>query len=56
MIGEVFYSTQVVHTWLIDSGVTFHVTSNIEWFSNYSPDANGKVHPGNGQSVILQGT
>ena len=32
MIEEVLYSAQDAHTWLLDSGATFHVTSNIEWF------------------------
>ena len=28
--GEVLYNAQDVHTWLLDSGITFHVTLNIE--------------------------
>ena len=27
MIGEVHYSTQDAHTWLLDSGATFHVVT-----------------------------
>ena len=34
-IREVYYSAQDAHTWLLDSGATFHITPNIEWFSNY---------------------
>ena len=33
---EVLYNVQDARTWLLDSGVTFHVTPNVEWFSNYS--------------------
>ena len=31
-IGEVHYSAQDVHTWLLDSDATFHVSPNIKWF------------------------
>ena len=41
--------------WLLDSGATFHVTSNIEWFSNYSAGANNTVQLGNGQECATTG-
>ena len=56
MIGEVLYSAQDAHTWLQDSGATFHVTPNIEWFSNYSADANGIVRLGNKEECKIGGT
>ena len=37
------------HTWLLDSGVTFHVTLDIEWFSKYSTGADDTIKLGNGQ-------
>ena len=43
MIGEVHYSAQDAQTWLLDSGATFHVTPNIEWFSNYLARANDTI-------------
>ena len=43
MIGEVLYSAQDAHTWLLDSGATFQVTPKIEWFLNYSVDASNTV-------------
>ena len=39
MIREVLYSAQDAHTWLLDSDATFHMTPNIEWFSNYLAEA-----------------
>ena len=49
MTGEVHYSAQDAHTWLLDSGATFHVTPNLEWFSNYAAEMSGTVQLGNGQ-------
>ena len=39
--------------WLLDSGATFHVTPNIEWFSNYSAEASGTIRLGNGQECKI---
>ena len=41
---------------VVDSGATFHVTPNIEWFSNYSARTSGIVRLGNGQECKLAGT
>ena len=41
---------------MLDSGATFHVTPNIEWFSNYSARTSGIVRLGNGQECKLAGT
>ena len=43
MIGEVHYSVQDAQTIILDSSVTFHVTLNIEWFSNYSARMSGTI-------------
>ena len=51
VIKEVLYNAQDAHTWLLDSGATFHMTPNIEWFSNYSAGANGTIQLGNWMSA-----
>ena len=53
MIGEFHYSAQDTHTWLLDSGVTFHVTPDIKWFANYSAGTSGTVRLGNGQECKI---
>ena len=45
-IGEVHYSVRDTHTWLLESGSTFHVTPNFEWFSNYEAKTSGTVRLG----------
>ena len=55
MIGEVHDSVQDTQTWLLDSSATFHVTPNIEWFSNYLAGANDTIRLGNGQECIIAG-
>ena len=55
-IGEVHYSVQDAHTWLLDSGATFHVTPNFEWFSNYEAKMRGTIRLGNGQECKIAGT
>ena len=54
MIGEVLYSAEDAHTWLLDSGATFHATPDIEWFSDYSTNANS-VRLENGQECRIIG-
>ena len=56
MIGEVHYSAQDAHTWLVDFGATFHVTPNFEWFSNYEAKMRGTIRLGNGQECKIAGT
>ena len=36
---EILYSAEEAHTWLVDSGVTFHVTPHHQWFTDYSGSA-----------------
>ena len=48
-IGEVHYSVQDTHTWLMDSGATVHVIPNIERFSNYPDKTSDTIRLGNGQ-------
>ena len=43
MIREVHYNAQDAQTWLLDSSATFHVTPNIQWFSNYSVGTIGTI-------------
>ena len=54
MIREVYYSVQDAHTWLLDSGATFHVTPNFEWFSNYEAETSGIVRLVMGRSAKSQ--
>ena len=37
--GEIMYSAEEAHTWLLDSGATFHATPHREWFMDYSRSA-----------------
>ena len=55
MVREVLYSAQDAQTWLLDFGATFHVTRNIEWFSNYSVSTNGILQLHNGQECKIFG-
>ena len=47
MIGEFNCSAQDAQTWLLDSCTTFHVTLNMEWFSNYLAETSDTVRLGN---------
>ena len=53
MIREVHYIAQDAQTWLLDSGATFHMTPNIEWFSNYSARTSAIVRLSNGQECTI---
>ena len=55
MIGEFNCSAQDAQTWLLDSCTTFHVTLNMEWFSNYSAATSGIVRLGNGYECKIVG-
>ena len=54
-IGEVHQSAQDAHMWLLDSGATFQVTPNLEWFSNYAVEMSGTIRLGNGQECKIAG-
>ena len=41
--------------WLLDSGATFHVTPNLEWFSNYATETSGTARLGNEQECKIMG-
>ena len=56
MIEEVHYSAQDAHMWLLDSSATFHVTPNLEWFSNYAAKTSDTVRLGNRQEGKITGT
>ena len=55
MIGEVHDSVQDTQTWLLDSSATFHVTPNIEWFSNYSAGDSNTIRVDNKQECAIVG-
>ena len=47
--------TRHTNVGLLDSGATFHVTANNEWFTNYSIGASSTVKLGNGQEYAITG-
>ena len=55
MIGEVLYNAQDAQTWLLDSGATFHVTSNGSWTILNAPTTNDIVGLGNEQECAIVG-
>ena len=55
MIGEIHYNAQDAQMWLLDSGGTFHMTPDIEWFSNYLAVTNDTVRLDNGQAYTIAG-
>jgi len=42
-------------SWVLDSGASFHATSQREFFDNYFPRILGKVYHGNEQSCEIVG-
>ena len=56
MIGEFNCSAQDAQTWLLDSCTTFHVTLNMEWFSNHSARLSSTIRLGNGQDYKIART
>ena len=56
IIGELHYSAQDAHTWLLDSIATFHVTPNLKWFLNYTVETSGTIRLGNGKECKIAGT
>ena len=54
-IWEIHYGAKDAHMWLLDFGATFHVTPNIEWFSNYTAETSNTVQLGNGQECKITG-
>ena len=56
MMGEFHYNAQDAQTWLMDSCATFHVTLNMEWFSNHSARLSSTIRLGNGQDYKIART
>ena len=48
MEGYVLLKKKNAHMWLLESGATFHVTPNLEWFSNYVIEMSGTIKLSNG--------
>ncbi|KAH7283219.1 hypothetical protein KP509_35G066300 [Ceratopteris richardii] len=44
--SEALMADSLSHTWLLDSGASFHVTRHREWFSNYAAKSLGTVRLG----------
>jgi len=51
----IFYLENKEESWVLDSGASFHATSNREFFENYVPGILGKVYPSNEQSSEIVG-
>ena len=45
----------MLHDWILDSGVSFHVTPHREWFTNYDAKRTGRVHLGNDYACEIMG-
>jgi len=41
--------------WIVDSGATWHMTSNREWFYTYKPISGGSMFMGDGHAVKIVG-
>jgi hypothetical protein len=54
ILDKILFSASDMHTWLLDSGATFHRTPEREWFTTYSK-TNGKVRLGNAQELQIEG-
>ena len=44
-----------MHTWILDSGASFHVTPHREWFSDYTGGRHGVVHLGDNYACEIVG-
>ncbi|KAH9733930.1 hypothetical protein KPL71_017199 [Citrus sinensis] len=62
--GEILYSKattvsegrkQLSDVWLIDSGATWHMTSQREWFHTHEPISGGSVYMGNDHALEIAG-
>ena len=45
----------VMHDWILDSGVSFHVTPDKEWFTTYDAPRKGRVCLGNDYACEIIG-
>lgn len=46
---------EMAHTWIVDSGASFHVTPNMGAFASYSAGHCGKVYLGNNYACDIEG-
>jgi transposase InsO family protein len=62
--GEVLYSEaatistdreELTEVWLMDSGATWHMTPNRDWFHTYEPISGGKVFMGDNHALEIAG-
>ncbi|KAH7439563.1 hypothetical protein KP509_04G067200 [Ceratopteris richardii] len=44
-----------MHTWILDSGASFHVTPHRELFSDYTEGRHGVVHLGDNYACDIAG-
>ena len=62
--GEILYSEattavggrkKFVDVWLLDSGATWHMTSQREWFHKFEPVSGGSIHIGDDHALEIAG-
>ena len=47
--------TSTANEWIMDSGCSFHMYLNIEWFQNFSTKETGTIYMENNHSCSMQG-
>ena len=52
---EVNMAHSLAHTWLLDSGASFHVTPHREWFTRYDAKSLGTVRLGDSRQCDVVG-
>ena len=53
--AEILVSGEISHAWILDSGVSLHVTPRREWFSHYEEIVVGIVTLGNSYACDIVG-
>ncbi|KAL4312354.1 hypothetical protein GQ457_01G013740 [Hibiscus cannabinus] len=48
-------TTQLIDAWILDSGCSYHITPNREWFSTYMPVNSGSVYLGDDSCCNIVG-
>jgi len=47
--------TSTANKWIMDSGCSFHMCPNIDWFQNFSTKETGTIFMGNNHSCSIKG-
>ena len=49
------HDANLVHNWTLDSGTSFHIISQREWFSAYSDGSFGTIRIGDAHALAITG-